>query len=121
MGGQGSNGGGGGSGGRLIVNLLNSYKSSSQPEQSGNWWGKYNIDGGEAGSTLSKYVQASAGDNGAAYSQKCMPGYTGVFCHICPVGTFKSDYSYGVCLLCENKPVNAFYDKEGETSSLCSY
>lgn len=50
-----------------------------------------------------------------------MPGYSGPFCKVCLPGTFKPDYSYGVCSRCQNKPVNAYYDKAGESSALCSY
>jgi hypothetical protein len=48
----------------LIVNLLKSYIQGSQPLQSGDWWGKYDIEGGDAGPINEKYIQASAGGVG---------------------------------------------------------
>ena len=50
-----------------------------------------------------------------------MPGYSGPFCSVCRPGTFKPDYSYGVCAPCRNRPDNAYYDKAGESSAICSY
>mmetsp|Transcript_4035 Transcript_4035/g.6815 ORF Transcript_4035/g.6815 Transcript_4035/m.6815 type:complete len:761 (+) Transcript_4035:2773-5055(+) len=52
---------------------------------------------------------------------KCLPGYSGVFCQACPVGTFKNDYSYGRCIDCQNKPSHSVYTDEAESSSVCSY
>jgi hypothetical protein len=37
------------------------------------------------------------------------------------VGTYKSDYSYGSCLPCLNKPELSYYIYEAETKSVCGY
>jgi len=121
-GGDGSpNGGGGGSGGRLVVNYLKSYLSSSYPDQSHNWYGRSQIKGGRSGAVTFQRSNPKAGEDGTVFHSKCFPGYSGVFCQACPVGTFKYDYSYGACLPCKNKPESSYYNKEAETSSMCSY
>jgi len=115
-GGNGSrNGGGGGSGGRLAMKYLKSYLASSYPDQSINWSGDHDLQGGRAdGLTL-------YGQEGTKWHSKCYPGYSGVFCEPCGIGEFKYDYSYGTCLICRNKPKNSYYDKSAEPSSMCSY
>jgi len=54
-------------------------------------------------------------------SMKCFGGYSGPFCEACPIGTYKYDYSYAVCQPCQNKPLNSFYNKKGQSTSECSY
>lgn len=116
-----SNGGGGGAGGRLVMNYLKSYLSSSQPEQSYFWHGTSDIAGGTPGDMAFKFQGPGAGQNGTMHHSKCFPGYSGVFCSPCDVGYYKYDYSYGQCQPCQNKPENAFYTKQAETSSICEY
>ena len=100
-GGRGSqNGGGGGAGGRFVMNYRRSYLGSSYPDQSFYWTGTEDISGGAAGFMPERYMQPSEGQNGTLFGTKCMPGYSGVFCKACPVGTFKYDYSYADCLPC---------------------
>ena len=55
-----------------------------------------------------------------------MPGYYGLYCQPCPVGTFKDDYSNDECKPCTNNPENSEFKagSKGEwnsTSYLCSY
>lgn len=121
-GGHGSpNGGGGGSGGRFAMKYLKSYLSSSYPEQSGNWYGDYDLTGGKADGIYFGSSGPANGEEGTKWHSKCYPGYSGVFCSACEVGTFKYDYSYGTCLPCRNKPKHAYYDKNAQPSSMCSY
>lgn len=122
LGGDGSkNGGGGGGGGRFSINFLRAYKADSQPEQSHDWHGTVDYDGGDAGEADGKYVQATAGTGGTVFSSKCFPGYSGPFCQACPIGTYKYGYSFGTCLPCINKPENAYYDKDAQKKAICSY
>jgi len=51
----------------------------------------------------------------------CLAGYSGSFCAPCPAGTYKYGYSYGRCLPCANKPVNAFYTTKAVATSFCPY
>jgi len=47
---------------------------------------------------------------------------SGPFCAPCPTGSFKYDFSYADCRLCENKPIeNAFYTSLGAKTSNCPY
>ena len=55
------------------------------------------------------------------FHSKCFPGYSGVFCKACPVGSFKYDYSFGRCMTCQNKPKNSEYVHLAESSSICKY
>ena len=55
------------------------------------------------------------------FGSKCMPGYSGIFCQKCPMGTYKNDYSYGECLPCQNKPKHAAYIGIAQQSSMCDY
>ena len=68
-----------------------------------------------------RYQDGADGQNGTFLSSKCYPGYSGAFCSPCPVGTYKMDFSYGKCHPCQNKPELAYYWKEAEDSSICSY
>ena len=120
-GGNGSEiGGGGGSGGRLEVNFLSSFMRSSYPDQSYFWTGKLELNGGKGGKNES-LSSGQDGQNGTVLSPKCMGGYSGPFCHACPVGTFKLTYSYGVCVPCENKPGFSYYTKKAQDTSNCPY
>jgi hypothetical protein len=121
-GGNGSpNGGGGGSGGRLAMKYLKSYLAESYPAQSIDWSGDYDLSGGKADGLSFQSLKPLYGQEGTKWHSKCYPGYSGVFCEPCGIGEFKYDYSYGTCLQCRNKPKNAYYDKNAEPSSMCSY
>ena len=120
-GGDGSEGGGGGgSGGRLLVSYLKGYSAASQPSQSHFWEGSYSLAGGLNG-IIEKdghfnFIEGNVGAKGEIRSDKCFGGYSGPFCSACAEGTFKYDYSYGVCKPCQNKPKNAFYSGKGASS-----
>lgn len=116
-----SGGGGGGAGGRLVINYLKSYLSSSQPDQSFYWTGTHDVSGGIKGDMRFKYQGPNNGQDGTMFHSKCFPGYSGPFCRACPIGTYKYDFSFGLCLPCQNKPKNAYYTKIGESTSICEY
>ena len=119
-GGNGSDlGGGGGSGGRLEINFLSSFMRSSYPDQSYDWTGNLQLSGGKGGKRLS--LQGQDGQNGTVMSPKCMGGYSGPFCHACPIGTYKLTYSYGVCVPCEGKPANSHYTSKAIATANCPY
>jgi len=121
-GGDGSKeGGGGGSGGRFSMNFLRSYKADSQPHQSHYWDGQVQYQGGKAGEAKEEFSPATDGQSGTVFSSKCFPGHSGAFCQLCPVGTFKQSYSFGMCMPCINKPENAYYDRLGEVKADCHY
>jgi hypothetical protein len=81
-----------------------------------------NIKGGNRGEQTHRYGLASVkGQDGTMFHTKCFPGYSGVFCSACKPGTFKYDYSFGVCLPCTNKPKHSYYKKFGESSAICEY
>lgn len=82
------------------MNYLKSYVSTSQPEQSFWWKGYVNIEGGRAGPSVYKFLDSQPGQDGTMFHSKCFPGYSGVFCKACPIGTYKYDYSFGSCMQC---------------------
>lgn len=120
-GGSGSaNEGGGGSGGRFVMKFLKGYLQESYPVSS--WWsGSTIMDGGHSGQKFDMFGDPGHGEEGTIMSSKCLPGYSGVFCKACPLGTFKAEYSFGECIPCENKPTNSFYIRQAEDSSICEY
>jgi len=127
-GGNGSvRGGGGGAGGRMVVNLVRSFMSSSYPEMSHDWTGDISVTGGLAGKILANATETFTpipggnGQDGVVYHDKCFGGYTGPFCKACDIGEFKLSYSFGVCKVCENKPVNSYYTSRGVGVSNCPY
>ena len=113
-GGSGSqNEGGGGSGGRIVMNYLKSYLISSYPSMSIDWYGHADVEGGPPGRLSNYYQDPGAGENGTMMGSKCMPGFSGIFCKPCPVGTFNSEFGYGACEPCQNKPKNSYYNLIG--------
>ena len=112
-GGDGNDGGGGGSGGRIAVNFLGNYLSEVFEQITINWAGSMDLSGGTS--------QGGSGQNGTEWHPKCLAGYSGGFCDPCPIGTYKYGYSYGRCLFCENKPVNAFYTTKAVDTANCPY
>ena len=104
------------------MNYLKGYLSNSQPDQSYYWYGTMNINGGKAGPKQKSFDLASSdGERGTMFHTKCFPGYSGVFCSACEPGTYKYDYSFGVCLPCQNKPKMSDYWKYAESTSNCDY
>ena len=101
------------------MNYLRAYRADSQPEQSGNWTGTVEYSGGKGGDMDyykdnhdQAYLPGSDGQQGTLFQSKCFPGYSGVFCKPCPVGTYKYDYSYGTCQPCINKPALSVYSEK---------
>jgi hypothetical protein len=58
------------------------------------------IKGGKAGQQSHHYQAPLDGQDGTMFHSKCFPGFSGVFCSACLPGTYKYDYSFGVCLAC---------------------
>ena len=60
----------------------------------------------------------------AVYANPCMPGYFGLYCQPCPVGTYKDDFTNDQCKNCTNSPDQSKPDTtkgwNGE-SYLCPY
>ncbi|TNV88047.1 hypothetical protein FGO68_gene7075 [Halteria grandinella] len=124
-GGKGSlGGGGGGSGGRIVFNILGNYLADFATKATYSWDGTIVLkpgDQGDATSTELDYGSTNIASNGTEYHPMCLAGYSGAFCKPCPVGTYKYGYSYGRCLPCENKPVNAFYTDKAVHTAYCPY
>lgn len=60
----------------------------------------------------------------AVYANPCLPGYYGLYCQPCPVGTYKDDFSNDECKACINNPENSALVSKGEwnsTNYLCPY
>jgi len=114
-------GGGGGSGGRFAMRYLRSYLNTSYPDQSYYWKGTHDVSGGRAGDYQNALLPPGDGQNGTVVAPKCFPGFAGVFCRPCPVGTYKYDYSYADCTPCSNKPPLSYYTTMAESRSLCRY
>jgi hypothetical protein len=64
--------------------------------------------------------------NGTIFSTPCLPGYFGILCEPCKVGTYKIDISNILCSPCETipevtEPENANYTKTAWDTPLCPY
>ena len=94
------NGGGGGSGGRLVIDYLRSYSYTDIKNQSHDWTGNFDVEGGKAGPVNDGISSPTDGRNGTVHFSKCFPGYEGPFCKPCKKGWYKADYSYGSCQKC---------------------
>ena len=111
-------GGGGGSGGRLVMNKVKNYRYESYmlvDYHNSN----FIYAGGRGDQSI--HISFTNGEEGTVMLSKCLPGYSGILCSPCQIGTFKSDFSHSECLPCENKPENSYYIREAEDTSLCSY
>jgi len=142
-GGDGSGfGGGGGSGGRLVANLLSNFNSTNHLEQSIHWNGTINLSGGIGGHLHGKnrtkdlqqvptspatpdpssdLMSGGDGEDGTSHQSKCFGGFSGPFCKPCPIGTYKLNFGYGLCVPCTNKPEYSFYDDIAQSSTQCSF
>ena len=98
-------GGGGGGGGRVHFDYFPLTSKSTDP---------LNIS--------SVYVDAGLGSeggmnggNGSISSVACPPGFAGVFCARCPLGTYKNQYGYAedLCEQCPPIPAQAVYVFKG--------
>ena len=57
----------------------------------------------------------------AIYGTPCKPGYSGLFCQPCSMGTFKADFSNYGCINCTNLPSGAEYNGTEADSPFCKY
>lgn len=65
-------------------------------------------------------MRLSLGGDGQAASLKlCDPGYAGLFCSACPIGTWSQQGSR--CVSCNNKPPVSRYSKEAWANESCPY
>lgn len=123
--------GGGGGGGRL---QLVGCELSDFDECTRGFEGNYTVAGGATsiGITESDDDGTAAGDtspasvvpaasSGTFFGFPCPPGSGGLFCRICPVGTYKSESNSEECLACSNAPTNAHYVAAGATSADCDW
>lgn len=78
--------------------------------------GQVLLQGGKAGSSW-----GYPGGNGTLYAPPCAPGFGGLHCTTCPIGTFKSSPGIQPCSPCTNKPAEATYTETGSVSSSCPY
>lgn len=70
--------------------------------------------------TISKLTKS--GSDGSFFGFPCPPGYGGLFCRVCPVGTYKSESNSEECKACHNAPANSHYvGPSGATSTHCPW
>ena len=106
--------GAGGGGGRLQLHVCDSampFRSMCSSEYHGNM----TATGGSGSNAL------LSGQNGTRVGGDCPLGTTGLFCHKCPAGTYKTEVGPQECKPCSNAPKNAFYSMEGSISSHCDW
>jgi hypothetical protein len=72
-------------------------------------------------SSVSSSASLAAGSSGTFFGFPCAPGYGGLFCRICKVGTFKTESNSEECVPCTNAPTNSHYTSEGSISSNCEW
>ncbi|KAH9129629.1 hypothetical protein LEN26_005540 [Aphanomyces euteiches] len=100
--------GGGGSGGRLRLSGCKNFSECTD-----GFTGMYSVSGGKP----DKYSERAS--VGTYYGFPCPPGYGGLLCRVCDVGTFKEERGSAECLKCQNSPSNSHYTNRGSTSSEC--
>uniref|UniRef100_K3W9K7 DUF8003 domain-containing protein n=1 Tax=Globisporangium ultimum (strain ATCC 200006 / CBS 805.95 / DAOM BR144) TaxID=431595 RepID=K3W9K7_GLOUD len=123
--------GGGGGGGRL---QLTGCEQSDFDKCTDGFDGNYTVAGGVSTVNIagnggvpvggdgssSKNVVAAA-ESGSFFGFPCAPGFGGLFCRPCKVGTYKSESNSEECLPCTNAPSNAHYSGHGSISADCDW
>lgn len=120
--------GGGGGGGRV---QLIGCELSDFDECTRGFEGNYTVAGGatSAGAINTDDPTAdappkaavAAASSGTFFGFPCPPGSGGLFCRICPVGTYKVESNSEECLPCANAPTNAHYVGHGSISAECDW
>ncbi|OQS07009.1 nucleoside diphosphate kinase, partial [Thraustotheca clavata] len=105
--------GGGGGGGQLRLQGCTNFT-----ECASGFSGAYYVDGGKILSKI-KLPHSPVGGTGIYYGFPCPPGYGGLLCRSCPVGTFKEERGSVECIACHNAPPNSHYTRTGSISSEC--
>lgn len=101
----------GGGGGRLKFLICD---QQFDEKCSVNFTGSFSAIGGAS-------YKGFQGDNGTQFGNSCPPGYTGILCHACPIGTYKNDSGSYDCQACENAPPYAHYTTSAEQSPMCEW
>ncbi|OQR80796.1 nucleoside diphosphate kinase [Achlya hypogyna] len=104
--------GGGGGGGRLRLQGCTDFTECAEE-----FSGEYHVQGGVSHTRL----PAPEGATGSYYGFPCPPGYGGLLCRACPIGTFKEERGSDECIPCRNAPPDAHYNTTGETSTECHW
>ncbi|KDO20432.1 hypothetical protein SPRG_14370 [Saprolegnia parasitica CBS 223.65] len=104
--------GGGGGGGRLRLQGCTDFT-----ECANEFSGEYHVQGGSSDTKL----PAPIGSIGTYFGFPCPPGYGGLLCRACPIGTFKEERGSDECIPCRNAPPDSHYTLTGETSTECTW
>ncbi|RQM12689.1 hypothetical protein B5M09_010130 [Aphanomyces astaci] len=95
--------GGGGGGGRLRLLGCQNFSDCTT-----SFSGTYSVVGGRPDK-----VKAPIAGIGTYFGFPCPPGYGGLMCRVCSVGTFKQERGSSECLACTNGPSNAHFTLNG--------
>ena len=118
-GGKGGEGGGGGGGGGRISIRFSMVQNASHPVKVAanacTLWGNFSADmavvsvaGGRSPKVNRSLLHTSRnvrvdtrGQNGTVFSPACSSGHGGMWCHICPKGTYKDSFGPEPCQPCD--------------------
>lgn len=115
---EGSNGGGNGAGGVVYLDWIGEEKTPNKilHNCSEGWQG--NID---TRTPVSYKYSVNLAESGVKRAQSCSKGYGDIYCKPCGKGYYKDKVGYQTCSKCDNKPSDAIYVEDVETSSDCEY